>query len=45
VVIEVNPRLTAAYVGLSRRLSRNLARDVLAMFQAGVAQRTSHASF
>lgn len=44
VVIEVNPRLTAAYVGLSRRLSRNLARDVLAMFQAGVAQRTSHAS-
>lgn len=29
VVIEVNPRVTCAYVGLSERLGRNLARDVL----------------
>jgi len=29
VVIEVNPRVTSAYVGLSERLGRNLARDVL----------------
>jgi predicted ATP-grasp superfamily ATP-dependent carboligase len=41
VVIEVNPRLTTAYVGLSRRLARNLARDVLAMFRVGLAQRTN----
>jgi tyramine---L-glutamate ligase len=30
VVIEVNPRLTCAYVGLSARLGRNLAADMLA---------------
>jgi predicted ATP-grasp superfamily ATP-dependent carboligase len=30
VLIEVNPRPTCAYVGLSRALGRNLARDVLA---------------
>jgi predicted ATP-grasp superfamily ATP-dependent carboligase len=29
VLIEVNPRATTAYVGLSRRLGRNLAADVL----------------
>jgi tyramine---L-glutamate ligase len=29
VVIEVNPRLTSAYVGLSARLGRNLAQAVL----------------
>jgi predicted ATP-grasp superfamily ATP-dependent carboligase len=29
VVIEVNPRLTAAYAGLSTRLRRNLAADLL----------------
>ncbi|CAG4891910.1 ATP-grasp domain-containing protein [Paraburkholderia gardini] len=29
VVIEVNPRLTAAYAGLSARLGRNLARALL----------------
>jgi predicted ATP-grasp superfamily ATP-dependent carboligase len=45
VIVEVNPRLTSAYVGLSRRLSRNLARDVLAMFRVGLAQRTNHFSF
>lgn len=31
VVIEINPRLTCAYVGLSQRLQRNLAREVLAL--------------
>jgi predicted ATP-grasp superfamily ATP-dependent carboligase len=31
VLIEVNPRLTCAYVGLSRRLGRCLAAEVLAM--------------
>ncbi|MBN8441586.1 MAG: ATP-grasp domain-containing protein [Thauera sp.] len=30
VVIEINPRPTCAYVGLSRRLGRNLAADILA---------------
>ncbi len=30
VVIEVNPRLTCAYVGLSKRLGRNLAGEMLA---------------
>ncbi|MFC7627216.1 ATP-grasp domain-containing protein [Paraburkholderia humisilvae] len=30
IVIEVNPRVTMAYVGLSARLGRNLAADVLA---------------
>jgi predicted ATP-grasp superfamily ATP-dependent carboligase len=29
VVLEVNPRLTSAYVGLSRLLGRNLAEDLL----------------
>jgi predicted ATP-grasp superfamily ATP-dependent carboligase len=31
VVIEVNPRVTCAYVGLSTRLGRNLAAEVLAL--------------
>ncbi len=31
VLIEINPRLTCAYVGLSERLQRNLAREVLAL--------------
>lgn len=31
VLIEINPRLTCAYVGLSARLQRNLSREVLAM--------------
>lgn len=35
VVIEVNPRLTTAYVGLSARLGRNLARDLLARWRDG----------
>jgi predicted ATP-grasp superfamily ATP-dependent carboligase len=29
VVIEVNPRLTSAYVGMSASLGRNVARDAL----------------
>jgi predicted ATP-grasp superfamily ATP-dependent carboligase len=29
VVLEVNPRLTSAYVGLSALLGRNLAEDIL----------------
>lgn len=31
VVIEVNPRVTSAYVGLSAKLGRNLARELLAL--------------
>lgn len=31
VLIEINPRLTCAYVGLSRRLGRNLAAEVLGL--------------
>lgn len=34
VVIEVNPRLTCAYVGLSRRLGRNLAAEWLRAHRA-----------
>ncbi|HEX7384411.1 MAG TPA: ATP-grasp domain-containing protein [Burkholderiaceae bacterium] len=30
VAIEVNPRVTSAYVGLSRSLGRNLAREIVA---------------
>ena len=41
VVIEVNPRLTCAYVGLSAALGRNLAGEVLAL-QAPARQRGSH---
>ena len=36
-VIEVNPRLTCAYVGLSARLGRNLAAEVLRLSAAGAA--------
>ena len=34
VLIEVNPRVTCAYVGLSRALGRNLAADLLAAHAA-----------
>ena len=34
VVIEVNPRVTCAYVGLSDKLQRNLAADVLRLHAA-----------
>jgi predicted ATP-grasp superfamily ATP-dependent carboligase len=35
VVIEVNPRVTCAYVGLSKALRRNLAAEVIAIHQRG----------
>ena len=41
VVIEVNPRVTCAYVGLSARLGRNLAADILRLKAAGTTSRES----
>ncbi len=38
VVIEVNPRVTCAYVGLSHALGRNLATEVIAACGRAVAQ-------
>jgi predicted ATP-grasp superfamily ATP-dependent carboligase len=38
VVIEVNPRVTCAYVGLSAILQRNLAAEILAA-HAGASAR------
>jgi predicted ATP-grasp superfamily ATP-dependent carboligase len=38
VLIEVNPRVTCAYVGLSAALRRNLAADVLALHDLEVAR-------
>lgn len=38
VVIELNPRLTSAYVGLSARLGRNLADEVLRAHAAAVSR-------
>lgn len=38
VVIELNPRLTSAYVGLSARLGRNLADEVLRAHDAAVSR-------
>ena len=35
VVIEINPRLTSAYVGLSAALGRNVAAEVLALERGG----------
>ncbi len=37
VVIEINPRVTCAYVGLSKALGRNLAADVIAAHSPGLA--------
>jgi tyramine---L-glutamate ligase len=37
IVIEVNPRVTMAYVGLSARLGRNLAADVFAAHGVRIA--------
>lgn len=42
VVIEVNPRVTCAYVGLSRALGRNLAADVIASLGDEAALETAH---
>ncbi len=39
VVIEVNPRVTCAYVGLSARLGRNLAADILRARGVGAGLR------
>lgn len=36
VPIEINPRVTTAYVGLSRRLGRNLAAEVLALHRSAM---------
>jgi tyramine---L-glutamate ligase len=41
VVIEVNPRVTCAYVGLSAILQRNLAQDILALHPIAVDRNTS----
>ncbi|RZL87440.1 MAG: ATP-grasp domain-containing protein [Variovorax sp.] len=45
VVIEVNPRVTSAYVGLSRALGRNLAAEVIATREGERASqpKTAHA--
>ena len=39
VVIEVNPRVTCAYVGLSGKLGRNLAADILRLKTDGATSR------
>ena len=39
VVIEVNPRVTCAYVGLSAKLGRNLAADILHLKAGGPKNR------
>lgn len=39
VVIEINPRLTCAYVGLSAALGRNLAGEIL---RAGQPSKVPH---
>ncbi len=44
VVIEINPRVTCAYVGLSAALRRNLARDVLQIFDRTGAGRFAGAT-
>jgi predicted ATP-grasp superfamily ATP-dependent carboligase len=43
VVIEVNPRVTCAYVGLSARLGRNLAAEMLGRPRAARRQDPQHA--
>jgi hypothetical protein len=39
VAIEVYPRVTCAYVGLSARLQRNLGAEILASQRLGLGQR------
>ena len=41
VVIEINPRVTCAYVGLSARLGRNLAADILRLKGVRTTNRVS----
>lgn len=43
VVIEINPRVTCAYVGLSRSLGRNLAAEVIAASEGARASGAVHA--
>ena len=43
VVIEVNPRVTCSYVGLSARLGRNLAADMLGRRRTAWRQDAQHA--
>jgi predicted ATP-grasp superfamily ATP-dependent carboligase len=43
VVIEINPRLTCAYVGLSARLGRNLAAEMLGRPRLNRQPDTRHA--
>ncbi|MDM0103502.1 ATP-grasp domain-containing protein [Variovorax sp. J22R24] len=43
VVIEINPRVTSAYVGLSRSLGRNLAAEVIATRDGERAAKTKAA--
>ena len=45
VVIEINPRVTCAYAGLSESLGRNVARDLIAAHAAGHAEpaKAAHA--
>ena len=41
--VEVNPRVTCAYVGLSAILGRNLAADILAAHpRSGVQEAAAH---
>jgi len=44
VVIELNPRVSCAYVGLSERLGRNLAAEVLAGHERFLQQRRARAA-
>lgn len=44
VVIEVNPRVTSAYVGMSALLQRNLAREMLAAHQVAAEMLVDGAS-
>lgn len=43
VVIEVNPRVTCAYVGLSAKLQRHLAAEVIALQGLGATSDAAHA--
>jgi tyramine---L-glutamate ligase len=43
VVIEINPRVTTAYVGLSRALGRNIAAEVIAIREAERASQSKAA--
>ena len=43
VVIEVNPRVTCSYVGLSARLGRNLAADMLGRRRTAWRKEAQHA--